>query len=264
MEPVPADAEFYRGPIVTAALLVSGLIVGALALLADGNRTGAIDFLMLAVGLSVMAALRSRLPRGVAIWSEGMENRTGMFRREQVRWGDVVRVDPENGAVLVVHAVSDGLSRDRQIVVHGSDQLASYIGERDAASLEGPIRDALARYHQEQGRHPTPGQLTHGYRWSWTSLQLIELAVGLVVAIALGVALFRVIDLLPATWAEVTRQLAFVFAALAACAPWAMVPGWAGPRLPKSPGDLIGWRSASGLLPYMVPWMIMLAGRLAA
>ena len=262
-EGVPVEAEIHRGPVVTTALLIGGLVIGALALLFDGRPTPALDLLAIAIGSGVLAILRSRRPRGVAIWSDGMENRTGMFRRDRVRWADVIRLDRENGAVLVVHATVERSTWHRQIVVHGSDQLATHIGERDGASLERPIRAALEKYREE---HDGLGELDDaaGFRsWSWSAVQLVELALGLAMATVLGVVLFRAIDLLPSSLGGVATQFAWVCAAVAACSPWAMVPGWAGPRLPKSVRAVVGWRSASDVLPYLLPWMIMLAGRLA-
>ena len=260
---VPPDAEIHPGPVVTTALLISGLVIGALALLFDREPTPALDLLVVAIGCGVLAVFRSRRPRGVAIWPEGLENRTGMFRRDRVHWGDVIRLDRENGAALVVHATVERSTQDRQIVVHGSDQLASYIGQRDGASLEQPIRDALERYRQEHRELREPPDEARSQSWSWTAVQLIELTLGLAMAIVLGVVLFRAIDQLPTFLGGVASQFAWVCAAIAACSPWAMVPGWVGPRLPKSLRAVVGWRSASNVMPYLLPWMFMLGGRLA-
>jgi hypothetical protein len=257
---IPAEAEIHRGPVVTTAFLISGFVIGALALLVDGKPTQALDLLVIAIGCGVLAAFRSRRPRGVAIWPDGMENRTGMFRRDRVHWGDVIRLDRENGAALVVHSTAEGSTQDRQIVVHGSDQLESYIGERDGASLEQPIRDALERYRQEHGE---PRDDARCQSWSWNVVQLIELAVGLAIAIVLGVILFRAIDLLPTSLGGVAKQFAWVCAAVSACSPWAMVPGWVGPRFPKSLRAAVGWRSASNVMPYLLPWMFLLGARMA-
>jgi hypothetical protein len=261
-----ADVIDYLGAsIITAALPVAFLAIGAAALLADGNAGSALDFAFLSVGCVVLAVLRSHRPRGVIVTSDGLENRTGMFRREFVRWADVIQVRRERPGVLVlssIHATRFSSDRSRDIVLRGSDELGGLIGQRDGPSLEQPIRGALSDYRRRSGQPPEdapPADLV----LSWAILQWLLVACCVVSILIVGIMAFRWVAEIAPSWSGRVRQVGFLAAGLAAVAPAATVPGWAGPRLPAHASALLGWRPAADLVPFLVPWIVMLAIRVA-
>jgi len=83
------------------------------------------------------------------------------------------------------------------------------------------------------------------------------------VVLTVGLVAFRwVADIAP-SWSGKVRQVGFLAAGLAAVAPASTVPGWVGPRLPTHASALLGWRPAADLVPFLVPWIVMLAIRVA-
>ena len=77
-----------------------------------------------------------------------------------------------------------------------------------------------------------------------------------------AVGLRTVYDLTPGASGTV-HEVAFLISALAAVAPAVTVPGWAGPRLPTRIETAVVWRSASELLPFVAPWMLLASTGLA-
>jgi len=260
-----ADVIGYRGAsIITAALPVSFLAIGAAALLADGNAGYALDLAFLSIGCVALAILRSFRPRGVIVSPYGLENRTGMFRRDFVRWADVIRVRGEWPGVLVLSSTDATRfrgNRSRDIVLRGSDELAALIGQREGPSLEQPIREALSDYRRRSGQRPEDAPSTVVV--SWAILQWLLVAACVAVVLTVGLVAFRwVADIAP-SWSGKVRQVGFLAAGLAAVAPASTVPGWVGPRLPTHASALLGWRPAADLVPFLVPWIVMLAIRVA-
>ena len=261
-----ADAIAYRGAsFMTAALPVSTLAIGAAALLADGNAGSALDLAFLSMGCVVLAILRSFRPRGVIVTSEGLENRTGMFRRDFVRWADVIQVRRERPGVLVLSTTDTTRirsDRSRDVVLRGSDELGSLIGQRDGPSLELPIREALSDYRRRSGQ-PLEDAPSADLVLSWAILQWLLVAGCVAVVLIVGIVAFRWVANIAPSWSGRVRQVGFLAAGLAAVAPAATVPGWAGPRLPAHATALLGWRPAADLVPFLIPWIVMLAIRVA-
>jgi hypothetical protein len=261
-----ADVIEYRGAsIITAALPVSFLAIGAAALLADGNAGSAIDFAFLSIGCVALAILRSFRPRGIIVCPDGLENRTGLFRCDSVRWADVIQVRRERPGVLVLsttHATRIRSDRGRDVVLRGSDELGSVIGQREGPSLEQPIREALADYRRRSGQPPEDAP-SADLVLSWAILQWLLVAGCVAVVLLVGIVTFRWVADIASSWSGRVRQVGFLAAGLAAVAPAAMVPGWAGPRLPAHAGAILGWRPAADLVPFLIPWIVMLAIRVA-
>ena len=253
----------YRGPsIITAALPVSTLAIGAAALLADGNAGYALDLAFLSIGCVVLAILRSLRPRGVIVSPDGLENRTGMYRCDFVRWADVIRVRREWPGVLVLSTTNTTRFQSHDIVLRGSDELGGLIGQREGASLEQPIRSALSDYRRRSGQPPEDAPSADPAMW-WAILQWLLVAGCVAVVLIVGMVAFRwVADIAP-SWSGRVRQVGFLATGLAGVAPAAMVPGWVGPRLPVHASAILGWRPAADLLPFLTPWIVMLAIRVA-
>jgi hypothetical protein len=201
----------------------------------------------------------------VIVTADGLENRTGMFRRDFVRWADVSQVRRERPGILVLsstHIPGFARNRSRDIVLRGSDELAGIIGQRDGPSLEQPIREALYDYRRRSGQPPEDAP-SADLVLSWAILQWALVAVCVAVILIVGILGFRwVADIAP-SWSGRVRQVGFLAAGLAAAAPAATIPGWAGPRLPAHAGALLGWRPATDLVPFLIPWVVMLAVRVA-
>jgi hypothetical protein len=249
--------NFLGASLITALLPVSFLAIGAAALFADGDLSSATDLGLIAGACAVLAMLRRFRPRGVVLSAKRLENRTGMFRRDAIDWAEVQGIRQEWPGVLVVTAIGSG---HRDIVVRGSDELASIIGEREGPSLEQPIRQAVAKYQRAVGEERQADQAQASANGI---IQWLLVAVCAALVLASGLVVLRLVgDVLP-NWHGPLRRIMFVCAGVAAFAPAATVPGWIGPRMPKHLADLVGWRKASDLLPFILPWVVLGATRIA-